>query len=231
MFFIYIIAFLEIETLKLITMIVSFISYKGGVGKTTSTQNTAVCLAHAGYKVCVLDADESTSSKDWIERRSAEMPKIDLIADNDEDNIGITIQELQQEYDFVLIDSPPSQKPISSIILLISDLVIVPLLPKGAQETNTIHQLMKKVHNLEATIGKEIMVRFIVNKYKDWVKSNLVFMEALKELYPNKVLDSTLGDRDEFSKVTHSGKGVYEGNDKKAKAEVIALSKEIINLG
>ena len=208
-------------------MIISCISYKGGVGKTTSAQNIAVCLAHAGYKVCLIDADESASSKDWIERRSEELPKIDLVADDDEDNIGVTVQELSNQYDFVVIDSPPSQKAISAIIILISDLVLVPLLPKGAQETNTIHQFMKRVRNLEAT-GRKINVRFMVNKYKDWINSNQVFMAALEDAYPDKVLKSTLGDRDEFSKVTHSGRGVYEGGDQKAKNEAIALVKEII---
>ncbi len=211
-------------------MILSCISFKGGVGKTTCTQNVAVCLAHAGHKVCIVDADESTSSKDWVDRRDDALPKIDLVVDNDEDNIGVTIQNLGKDYDFVLIDSPPSQKPISSIIILISDLILVPLLPKGAQETNTIQQLMKKVRNLEATTGKEVPIRFVVNKYKEWIKSNQIFFSALEDAYPGKVLGATIGDRDEFSKVTHSGKGVYEGGDQKASAEVVALTKQIVEI-
>ncbi len=43
------------------TKIISFISQKGGVGKTTSTINFAMALALAGYKILLIDADPQGS--------------------------------------------------------------------------------------------------------------------------------------------------------------------------
>ncbi len=45
-------------------MILSSISYKGGVGKSTISQNLAVLFAKQKYRVCIVDADESGSSSE-----------------------------------------------------------------------------------------------------------------------------------------------------------------------
>ena len=47
-------------------MIISSISYKGGVGKSTLAQNLAVALALDNYKVCIIDADESAATTRWF---------------------------------------------------------------------------------------------------------------------------------------------------------------------
>ena len=121
-------------------MVISFISYKGGVGKTTLSENVAVCFANAGRSVCIVDADDSANSANWIRNRPADLPKIDVFIENDENDIALKIKEYNQKYDLVIIDSPPSLTAISTMILLMSNLVCVPLLPKGQQETYTIGQ-------------------------------------------------------------------------------------------
>ena len=50
-------------------MIISCVNYKGGVGKSTLTQNLAVALAHRGYKICIVDADVTAATMDWAEMR------------------------------------------------------------------------------------------------------------------------------------------------------------------
>ena len=42
------------------TKIISIANEKGGVGKTTTTVNTASCLVKLGYKVLVVDFDHQT---------------------------------------------------------------------------------------------------------------------------------------------------------------------------
>ena len=65
------------------------------------------------------------------QKRKNDVPKIDVFRENNKEEIALRIKELNEQYDLVIIDSPPSQVPISDMIVLMSNLVIVPLLTKG----------------------------------------------------------------------------------------------------
>lgn len=49
-----------------VTRVISFTSGKGGVGKTHTVVNTAICLASAGHSVVVLDADLGLANVDVL---------------------------------------------------------------------------------------------------------------------------------------------------------------------
>jgi len=208
-------------------MVISFISYKGGVGKTTLSENVAVCFANAGRSVCIVDADDSANSANWVRQRPDDLPKIDVFVENDENDIALKIKEYNQKYDLVIIDSPPSQTAISTMILLMSNLVCVPLLPKGQQETNTIGQLVRRLNNLEATKDKKIPAYFIVNEYDPRISLHRSFVEQMEQSFPDRVLKSKLHNRIAYSEVTHQGRGVFEYSDSKAKNEIYALVNEL----
>ena len=89
-------------------MILSSLSYKGGVGKTTIAQNLAVCLAHSGYKVCILDADSSQNSQSWLGRRSDEHPNVPVYGNTDPKAIKQNIKSLYDDFEVIIIDSPPA---------------------------------------------------------------------------------------------------------------------------
>ena len=82
-------------------MVISFISYKGGVGKTTMSENVAVCFAHAGRSVCIVDADDSANSISWVARRDTELPKIDVYRENNKEEIDLNIQEYNKRKRYI----------------------------------------------------------------------------------------------------------------------------------
>ena len=211
-------------------MVISFISYKGGVGKTTLSENVAVCFAHAGRSVCIVDADDSSNSLSWQSRRNGELPTVTVTRETNKEEIALKIQELNKQHDLVIIDSPPSQAPISDMIVLMSNLVVVPLLPKGEQETNTINQFVRKVKSLEAAKGKTIPVYFVINEFDGRTSLHRNFAETMEKVFGERLLQSRLHNRVAYSEVTHEGKGVLEHSDAKARDEVTALANELISV-
>ncbi len=211
-------------------MVISFISYKGGVGKTTLSENVAVCLANANRKVCIVDADDSKNALSWGNRRGKGLVQIDVYEENNKDEIALKIQELNKKYDVVIIDSPPSQVPISDMIVLMSNLVVVPLLPKGEQETNTINQFVRKIRSLEAAKEKKIPVYFVINEYDGRTSLHKNFAETMEKTFGKRLLPSRLHNRVAYAEVTHEGKGVAEYSDPKAKAEIISLVNDLIKI-
>ncbi len=63
--------------------VVAFANQKGGVGKTTSAVNTAVCLARRGFRVLLIDSDPqgNATSSLGIDKDAAEATTYDLLVD------------------------------------------------------------------------------------------------------------------------------------------------------
>ena len=104
-------------------MIISVTSLKGGVGKSTITQNLAVCFAQSGYKVCIADADTNQSALRWSSLRDAELPAVPAFG-TPEKTLSSNIKQLNSDYEIVLIDGTPSLDRVTSRIILLADIEI-----------------------------------------------------------------------------------------------------------
>ena len=207
-------------------MIISCISYKGGVGKTTLSQNLAVAFAHAKRKVCIIDCDDSFNSVDWSnirKEKSPDLPHIEVVGEKDEDEFPHTVKRLSKEYEVIIIDSPPSQSSISRMVILMSNLVLVPLMAKGAQETNTISQFIRKVKGLEVTRNKAIPVHFFFNSYNKRIIHMREFKANMESAFPNQVLNTTFSELKAYYRAPYYGMGVTEYLKKDDGAEKAAV--------
>ncbi len=214
-------------------MILSSLSYKGGVGKTTVAQNVAVCLAHTGYKVCILDADTSQNSQSWLGRRSSELPNIPVYGNTDPQAIMQNIKALYDDYEVIIIDSPPALSKIASKIILASHLLLIPITPTGGSDIWTTEQLLEHYDLIRDQKGSAIPAAFVVNRFRANVKMHQAYLEALsefKETYGVDTMQSKLVDRSAYGEANLQGMGVYEYTNPQAKQEVINLCNEIINL-
>lgn len=214
-------------------MILSSLSYKGGVGKTTIAQNLAVCLAHTGYKVCILDADTSQNSQSWLGRRSNDLPNIPVYGNTDPQAIMQNIKALYDDYEVIIIDSPPALSKIASKIILASHLLLIPITPTGGSDIWTTEQLLEHYDLIQDQKGSRIPAAFVVNRYRANVRMHQAYLEALAEFeesYGIKTLDSKLNDRSAFGEANLQGMGVYEYNNPRAKQEVVQLCNEIIGI-
>ena len=107
-------------------MIVSFLSQKGGVGKSTLAQNLAVAAAAHGWRVLIADLDplQGTSAR-WSGRR-AELPgeRADVEARKAHSTWGIT--SAARSYDLVVVDGPAHAIGELLSVAHHSELVVLP---------------------------------------------------------------------------------------------------------
>ncbi len=206
-------------------MIISITSLKGGVGKSTISQNLAVCFAHMGYKVAIVDTDTNASSVHWSGIRDEELPQIMVMGIADSAALRKNIKQLQKDYDLIIIDGTPSLSKLVSTIIILGDIVLIPIRPSGLDIWAT-EKFIEKYDQAKA-LKEDVKAFFILNEYNPRVSLNQSIKEALGELEID-TLKSSLRHRIAYEEVVVMGMGAYEYKDSKAKKEVVTLANEIL---
>jgi chromosome partitioning protein len=208
-------------------MIISITSLKGGVGKSTLAQNLSVCLAHIGYKVAIVDTDTNASSVHWSGIRAEEHPKVTVFGISDSNALRKNIQNIQQDYDVIIIDGTPSLSKLVSTIILLGDIVLIPIRPSGLDLWAT-EKFIEKYEQAK-TLKEQVKAFFVMNMYDEKININKETKDVLDEL-EIPTLQTTIKSRIAYVEAVVQGIGVYEYRDKKAKEEMANLTKEVINL-
>lgn len=116
-------------------MIISITAQKGGVGKTTLASNLAQLLdgrinpkTKERYKVAIVDADPQGTLSLWLKDRKENNPEntIEIIEFNIIDDVLKKADVLNEIFDFVIIDTPPSVNNSIGKIIAVSDICVIP---------------------------------------------------------------------------------------------------------
>lgn len=213
--------------------IIAVANLKGGVGKSTLSQNLAVALARSGRSVCLIDTDtEQRSTLEWNERRSRTgLPDIPTILVN-EDNLAARASGVADSHEFVVIDGSPALSEITTKIVLIADLVIVPVMPSGndfgALEKFLVRyedtRAIQKRHGID-TAG----VAIVMNEYDGKAIVSRTIFQAIERLGV-QIFDSKIAHRVAYREANLTGCGVQELGDKKAAGEIEKLLAEALGM-
>ena len=208
-------------------MIVSVTSLKGGVGKSTISQNIAVCFAHMGYRTAIIDADTNDSSERWSGLREDEYPTVTVVSIKDARALQKNIKSLQEDYEMIVIDGTPSMDKLVSTIMLLGDIVLIPIRPSGMDIWAT-EKFLEKYEDAKV-LKEDIPAYFVLNQFND---RNLFSKESKDVLEDLEIgmMTSTLKSRQAYVESVVQGMGVYEYKDAKAKEEIITLANEIISV-
>jgi len=105
---------------------ISFISPKGGVGKTTAAVLLASEFANQGLKVTIVDADPNYPVLAWS--KLAKLPsKLKITSEVDEDDIIDVIEAAKKKSQVVIVDLEGRATARAMSSLLVSDLAVVPI--------------------------------------------------------------------------------------------------------
>jgi chromosome partitioning protein len=207
-------------------MILAVTNLKGGVGKSTVAQNLAVCFAHEGKTVCILDTDmKQTTTIRWATERAENLPKIS-VSTVDESKLTAQAEAFAKVYDVVILDGRPDLEKLATKTIAISDLTIIPIAPKGAeiwslqkfvQWFDEVNEKIKKIG------GTEKKACLLLNMYR----GNRTMTKEIEEFLSRigiPVLEPKMADRTAYMEALTLGFGVLEyPKDPKAKSEMKAV--------
>ena len=141
--------FYNIITLSLgaIMKVISFVTQKGGSGKTTLAFSCAVAAEKTGLKVLIVDMDPQGTAERWYQDRELETPPLVRINTSELEKALTTAHN--QSFDLVLLDTPGRDEPGIATAIRASDMCIIPCRPTPAdmkatpQTVSTINRLNK----------------------------------------------------------------------------------------
>lgn len=207
-------------------MIIGITNLKGGVGKSTLSQNIAVGLAHTGYRVCILDTDLSQrSSMKWAAQRPDDLLPIPVLG-SEGDNVVRDAKEQEKHYDVVIIDGSPQLELAQIKTLAAADVVLVPVSP-SALDIWSMQTFLAKYEQVKAAKGDALRGFVVLNKFAGKTRLDKEVAETLVAMGLN-VLNTQIADRVVYREAPISGQGVIELNNPKAKEEMQQLVREVI---
>jgi len=209
-------------------MKIGITNLKGGVGKTTLSINLAVCLAHAGYKVCIVDTDVNQTSLKWYGVRDEKLPEVLVLGAIDSKALNKAVDKLHESHDIIIIDGTPSLSEMTTRIILASDLLIIPIRP-GANDFRTMDEFFTRYNAIKEIKGV-IPAYFLLNEYSERINVHKTIKDTLLQHYGFPMLETVIKSRTAYVETCMMGTGVYEHSDVLAKREIITLTEEILKL-
>ncbi len=104
--------------------VLSIISQKGGVGKTTIATALAVAAEADGKHVAVFDLDDQASASFWSDVREAPTPAVKEVKAV---RLPVYLEAMREAgCDLVIIDCPPVHKDVALDAASLSDFVLIP---------------------------------------------------------------------------------------------------------
>lgn len=216
-------------------MFISFISQKGGTGKTTLALHIAALMPAQGFRTLLIDADPQASAMAWLACRSQHgiAPVANLtIMSISNGTITDQLPELSKAYDVVIIDGPPRGDRIARDVILASDVVVVPTRLSGFDvwAADSIAKTIEDLRPIQKMAAKQPLDWFYVVNQKN--PRTLAGRAVLRGLEQGRglVLDAHVCERASFVEATSQGLTILETEPKgsKARREIESLGSELL---
>lgn len=208
--------------------IITVVSQKGGVGKSTVATNLATQFALSGKDVCLVDADFQRTTARWHKDReeAGHQPSVPCV-----EKLGLihsTLVELDEKYEIVVVDVAGRDSQELRTGLTAADLALVVSRPSQA-DLDTLAHLVATIEE-----GKSLNPDLDVRGLLTQVSTNpsvTELEEALEYLHDFPLvspLETVLYDRKAYRDVLGEGLSVVEWDNPKARAEIQELAGELM---
>jgi chromosome partitioning protein len=216
--------------------VISFVSPKGGCGKTTSAVILAGEIAAAGQAVVLIDADPNLP----ISKRWASLPgkpdNVEVIADIGDDTITDTIEAAAARAPFVIVDLEGTASQRVTFSVAGSDLVLVPAQP-SILDADQAARAVKLVRQTAKGMRRDIQHAVFFSRMPAALRSrNFSHIEAQLQEAGVKVMGTQMIEREAFRSVFSLGGTIHTldpahvTNLKAARENARAFAAEIVGL-
>lgn len=157
--------------------VIAVVGNKGGAGKTTLSINLANGM-HRRCSTVLLDADPQLSSLQWreIATRDGMVDVVDAVED-----VEAAVAQYRNEYDYVMIDCPPSvQSQQTRQALACSDIAVIPVLPSPLDLWASVH--VEKELEWARSVNPGIRGLLVVNQIEPRTRLSRLVHDALAEI-------------------------------------------------
>jgi chromosome partitioning protein len=195
-------------------LVLAVANLKGGVGKSTIALNLAVTLHRDAHRVILVDTDRQGTCRTWAAVAAEAKNDGPPVVAVDGRSLRRDLVRIAQGFDVVIIDTPPHIGADMTAALLVSDLVLLPLVP-GVPDVWALRDTVALIREAQQPgMRPDLRALVVLNKAK---RSTLtrVTREALDEF---GLPVFTMGDRVAFGEATAQGRGVVELGSKGSEA-------------
>ncbi len=134
-------------------MIISIVSLKGGVGKTTSAMHLATVAAREKRPVTLLDADPESSALSWADfSRESDAALPFEVVRGDPNRLSKQAKSLSEAGQVVIVDTPPNNREMLTFASMVADFIVVPVNATGL-DVDRLRNTLDVLGNVEASKG------------------------------------------------------------------------------
>ena len=200
---------------------------KGGSGKTTLATNLAICRAHFGKNVLLLDADEQKSSLDWDEQRKVHLSNL-LVEQCVGKNVHKRLeQEIEDEwFDDIIVDTGGRDTTSQRSALVLCDVFLAPFRPRSMDVWTlpALNKMSKEIREVNPDFTLLAVLNQCPPRSADTKDARTFIRDEGIEC-----LDIEIGYRKAFSDAAAAGLGVieYDLADEKSVTEILNLHDSV----
>ena len=238
--------------------IISIINQKGGVGKTTTAVNLSAYLADKGKKTLLIDEDSQGNSTSGLSRSVTFDKSLYDVLLNDTspeeavvktairklhllpasiDLAGAEIEiaplaerePLREQYDYIIIDCPPSLGLMTLNALVASDSIIIPIQAEF-YALEGLSQLVKTVQVVSRRMNPRLhILGILLTMFDGRTNLSLQVAEEVKKYFGSKVFRTVIPRTVKLSEAPSFGEPVLTYAPKSKGAEAYKkLSREVL---
>ncbi len=206
--------------------IVTIAQQKGGAGKTTVVAQLAVAWLNRGHSVAVVDIDPQGSLSAWHAVREEAMGAGETglhLSDVAGWRLGTELDRLRNQFDYVLVDTPPHAETEAKAAVRAGDILLLPVQPSPMDlwATQPTIDMARKERTRALVVLNRLPPR---GRLPDIIEGKLRADDL-------PVADARLGNRTAYAASMLEGKGVLESHRRtRAAEEVLELADEVDRL-